>query len=173
MWKKIGFSSTHGARARIIRRCAKPRRSLQSEGTRRRWTLQSHVQLSMEVQHHKHVCLRFVTCKRISTGFQAVGLSTRPVLLRKLAFLHRTLFSCLLSTNPPEIDTNTTKECHHPCRVRLVGLHVEPVPSTSHVKPARMCKTRRHQGVILSCAFWYLQPCCNPEGAHSASTASS
>ena len=106
MWKKIGFSRTHGARARIIRRCAKPRRSLQSEGTRRRWTLQSHVQLSMEVQHHKHVC--FVTCKRISTGFQAVGLSTRPVLLRKLAFLHRTLFSCLLSTNPPEIDANTT-----------------------------------------------------------------
>ena len=39
MWKKMGFSRTQGASVRIIRRWARPRRSLQSEGTRSRWTL--------------------------------------------------------------------------------------------------------------------------------------
>ena len=39
MWKKMGFSRTQGASVRIIRRWARPRRSLQSDGTRSRWTL--------------------------------------------------------------------------------------------------------------------------------------
>ena len=33
-----------------------------------------------------------------------------------------------------------SKEFHHPCWMRLVCLHIQPVPSPSHVKPMKNCK---------------------------------
>ena len=50
----------------------------------------------------------FVTCMRTWTRFQAVGWSVRLDLPPKLAFLHQTLLSDLLSANPPDIYITST-----------------------------------------------------------------
>ena len=151
MWKKMGFSRTHGARVRIIRRWANPRRSLQSEGTSSRWTLNCrciYIPLSgsskyVQTYGPATASLNFVSrdlheeidsfpsCWLVSeagpaskTGIFAPNITFRSSFRQSTWSLHH--FNC------------SSQEFHHPCWMRLVCLHIQPVPSSSHVKPTGM-----------------------------------